>query len=211
MKTTRPLGLALGLLLLCTGSAAAADTVAERYRDSYAHEARGEYAKALAAIDGLPPAQRKTYVYQLRRGWLLYLQGRHWDAIEAYRVAITLQPRAIEPRLGIMLPEAALRLWLDVLQTGEAVRSRDDHNYLATSRMAWAAYSLGRFAQAERLYAELVELHPADVEMRAGVGWSRLKQGRRLAARASFEAVLLIAPDHASARLGLVLAKAPAQ
>lgn len=207
MKTIRIAGLALGLLLPAL-TATAAPTVAERYRDSYAHEAKGELAEALAEIDALPKAQRQTYVYALRRGWLLYLLGRHWDSIESYRAAAKLRPKAIEPQLGMMLPEAALLLWLDVLETGKAVRRRAPHDYLATSRMAWAAYSLGRFAEAEALYAELVELYPSDVEMRAGVGWSQLKQGRRLTALATFEAVLLIAPDHASANLGLVLAKA---
>ncbi|MCA9648837.1 MAG: tetratricopeptide repeat protein [Myxococcales bacterium] len=210
MNGTRTAGLVLALLLPLSAGAAA-PTVADRYRDSYAHEAKGELTEALAEIDALPKAQRQTYVYQLRRGWLLYLLGRYWDSLEAYRAAAKLRPKAIEPQLGMMLPEAALLLWLDVLETGRRIRDRAPHDYLATSRMAWAAYSLGRFAEAESLYAELVELHPADVEMRAGVGWSQLKQGRRSAARATFEAVLQYAPDHASARLGLVLAQATPQ
>ncbi|MCA9705314.1 MAG: tetratricopeptide repeat protein [Myxococcales bacterium] len=196
-------GLVLALLLLLPTLASAADAVGERYRSSYAHEAKGEYVEALAELDALPKPERSTYAYHLRRGWLLYLLGRHWDSIESYRAAGKLHPRAIEPLLGLMLPEAALLLWLDVLATGRLVQKEDRSNYLALSRMAWASYSLGRYADAEGLYARLLELYPADVEMRAGLGWSQLQQGRRSAARASFEAVLRIAPDHVTARQGL--------
>ena len=135
MNGTRTAGLVLALLLPLSAGAAA-PTVADRYRDSYAHEAKGELTEALAEIDALPKAQRQTYVYQLRRGWLLYLLGRYWDSLEAYRAAAKLRPKAIEPQLGMMLPEAALLLWLDVLETGRRIRDRAPHDYLATSRMA---------------------------------------------------------------------------
>jgi Tfp pilus assembly protein PilF len=39
--------------------------------------------------------------------------------------------------------------------------------------------------------------------MRAGLGWSLLKQGQTRAARTEFEAVLTVAPDHSSAKQGL--------
>lgn len=207
-RIARITSLTLGLSLTLAGAAAAADPVADAYRQSYAHEAKGELLDALAVLDALPKAQRGTYLYQLRRGWLLYLLGRPWDAIEAYRAAGKLEPKAIEPLLGLMLPEATLLLWLDVVETGRAVRAKDPHNYTATSRMAWAYYSLGRYGDAERYYLELLELYPSDVEMRVGLGWSQLGQGRRQAARVSFEAVLQAAPDHPTAARGLALATA---
>jgi len=197
--------LVLGLSLLLPMPGRAAETSGERYRSSYTHEAKGEYTQALADIDALSRSERQTYAYHLRRGWLLYLLGQHWDAIESYRAASKLEPKAIEPLLGLMLPKAALLLWLDVLVTGKAVRSKDPHNYLATSRMAWAYYRLGRFSDAAQYYRQLLELYPADVEMRAGLGWSQLKQGKLSAARSTFEAVLAIAPDHATATQGLSL------
>jgi len=173
-----------------------------RYRASYQHEAQGKYAEALADIDALTPQQRRTYVYQLRRGWLLYLLARHWDSIEAYRAAIKLHPKAVEPRVGLMLPEMALLMWMDVLETGKAALKLDPHNYLANSRMAWANYSLGRYKQAEALYRRILVAYPADVEMRVGLGWSLVKQGRYGTALAEFEAVLEFAPDNASAQAG---------
>lgn len=185
-----------------------ADDTQDRYRDSYAHEAQGKYAEALKDIDGLSSTQRKTYVYQLRRGWLLYLLARYWDSIEAYRAAIKLKPSAVEPRLGLMLPEMALLMWLDAIATGKTVLELDPLNYLANSRMAWANYSLGRYGDAEALYRKLVRAYPSDYEMRAGLGWSLLKQGKYSSALAEFDAVLTIAPDYATAQEGRKAARA---
>lgn len=173
-----------------------------RYRASFQHESQGKYAEALADIDGLAREQRSTYVYQLRRGWLLYLLARYWDSIEAYRAAIKLHPKAVEPRLGLMLPEMALLMWMDVLGTGKAALKLDPHNYLVNSRMAWANYNLGRYKQAEALYRKILIAYPSDVEMRVGLGWSLVKQGRYGTALAEFETVLEFAPDHASAQEG---------
>ena len=185
-----------------------ADDTQDRYRASYQHEAQGKYAKALSDIDGLSKGERKSYVYQLRRGWLLYLLGRHWDSIEAYRAAIKLRPKAVEPRLGLMLPEMALLMWLDALETGNGVLKLDPLNYLANSRMAWANYSLGRFDKAEALYRKLVDAYPSDVEMRTGLGWSLLKQGRYTSALSEFDAVLKLSPDYTVAAEGRKAARA---
>ena len=139
---------------------------------------------------------------------MLYLLGRHWDSIEAYRAAIKLEPKAVEPRLGLMLPEMALLLWLDAIATGKTVVELDPLNYLANSRMAWANYSLGRYAQAERLYRTLLGAYPSDYEMRAGLGWSLLKQGKYGAAASEFDAVLTIVPDYLAAQEGRKAAQA---
>ncbi len=184
-----------------------ADDTQDRYRASLQHEAKGKYAEALADIDALSRDQRRTYLYQLRRGWLLYLLARYWDSIEAYRAAIKLQPKAVEPRLGLMLPEMALLLWMDVLETGKAAVKLDPHNYLANSRMAWANYSLGRYTTAEALYRKLLVAYPSDAEMRVGLGWSLVKQGRYASALAEFNLVLVYLPDHASAKEGRAASK----
>jgi tetratricopeptide (TPR) repeat protein len=188
-------------------SVAHAGDISDRYRQSYQHEAQGKYAEALADIDGLPSTARRSYVYHLRRGWLLYLAGRHWDAIESYRAAVAVAPDAVEPRLGLMLPEAGLLLWLDVIATGQEVLHKDPHNYTALSRMAWANYSLGRFTEAAKLYRNLLRAYPSDIEMRVGLAWSLLKGGHIADARSQFDRALLIAPDHVSAQEGRVACK----
>jgi tetratricopeptide (TPR) repeat protein len=180
------------------------DPAADAWRASYLAEGRGELAAALAALDRAGPGAG-GYVGALRRGWLLYLAGQHAPAAEQYARALQLEPRAVEARLGAMLPLMALRRWKDAERMGEEALSLAPGDLAATARLAAVHYGQGRWPLAEALYRRAVGAFPASAEMRAGLGWSLLKQGRSREARAELERVLAFAPDHASAREGLAL------
>ena len=196
----------VAIVLVALTSTALAATPAEIYTRSYALEAKGEYEAALRALQDLPKT-KQTYVFRLRSGWLLYLAGREFDAMEEYRRAVTLAPDAVEPLLGLMLPQMALKLWLDTRATGKLVLALDPHNYTAHARMAWASYSLGRYDEAAEHYRHNLELYPSDLEMRAGVGYCLLQNGDKARAAAEFREVLEVAPEHASAQAGLLAAE----
>lgn len=187
-------------------TSAAQVPAADAFQRSYDLEAQGLYAAALTALEQAA-APRPSYLFALRRGWLLYLAARHDEAIVAYRQAIAAAPKAVESRLGLMLPQMALRRWQDALSTGEEILALDADNYLAASRRAFCLYNLGRFPQAESAYAGVLQLYPADVEMGAGLGWSLLKQGKKAAAAEQFRRVLSVAPVNGSARTGLAAAE----
>jgi tetratricopeptide (TPR) repeat protein len=190
------LRLALALALALAAGAAGAADPSGHYQRSYDLEASGEIERALLALDEVDAAERATYFFRLRRGWLLYLAGRHWDAMEEYRRASRLAPLAVEAQLGLSLPQMALRLWLDARATLEGALALDPRGYLVRSRLAYVDFNLGRFASAERLYRELLIAYPADVEMRVGLAWSLFKQGKVGAAMAEFKAVQRVAPRH---------------
>ncbi len=203
MKTLLPIA-----ILLCIHAwpiPAAADALADAYQGSYDLEADGRYREALVALDGVPEAGRDDYTFHLRRGWLSYLSGEHHDAVAAYRRAVTLEPRAVEPRLGLMLPQMALHLWLDAEQTAADVIALDPRNYLAGSRRAWALYNLGRYDEAEVAYRRVLDLYPGDADLRAGLGWCLLKQDRPGDAAIQFRSVLRVAPSHTTALEGLAI------
>jgi tetratricopeptide (TPR) repeat protein len=181
---------------------AAPGTLPDLYRQSYGAETRGDYAGALELMDRLGAAGG-SYVAQLRRGWLLYLAGRHAQAASAYQKAAVLEPAAVEPRLGAMLPLMALRRWKDAQKLGEEVLRLAPADFTAVSRLAWIHFSQLQYAEAEPLYRRAVAAWPASAEMRTGLGWTLLKLGRHREAREVFEAVLAFAPDQLSAREGL--------
>jgi len=56
---------------------------------------------------------------------------------------------------------------------------------------------------AELSYRRVLEAYPADVEMRAGLGWSLLKLGKAEEAARELRLVLEVAPRHVSAKAGL--------
>jgi tetratricopeptide (TPR) repeat protein len=191
-------GLALGAL---HGGLARGQDVPELMQRSYDSEAAGKLQDAVAALDQLP--QRDRFVVQLRRGWLLYRLGRHDEAVKAYEQAVELAPRAVEARVGLLLPQIALRRWADVEAGARAALKIDPGNYLANLRLAFACYNLHRYAESAALYRKLSELYPSDVEVLSGMGWSLLKMGKAPEAAGRFREVLETAPRHALAREGL--------
>lgn len=200
--------LAVVLALATAAPPARAQDAPTQYQQSYDLEVDNKLTESLAALERVPAASQ-TYVYHFRRGWLLYLLGRHADAVASYERAIALTPTTIEARLGVMLPQMALRRWIDVEKVALEVLQRDALNYLASSRLAWSYYSLGRWADAATVYRRILTAYPSDVEMRAGLGWSLLKQGKAAEAAVELRQVLDIAPRHRSAREGLQAAGVP--
>jgi tetratricopeptide (TPR) repeat protein len=190
------------LLLVCAGWASAGET-ADAYQASNDLEVAGQYREALEAMDGVAAADRGEYTYHLRCGWLHYLSGDHRASVAAYGRAVVAQPRAVEPRLGLMLPQMALHLWRDAEQTAGDTLALDPKNYLAGSRRAWALYNLGRYDEAEVAYRRVLELYPADVDMRSGLGWCLLKLDRPVDAATQFRTVLRVAPTDPTALEGL--------
>ena len=190
-------------LLARPAQSVAADATASAYQRSYEQEAAGQIRAALATLRAIAPGDRASYFYQLRLGWLLHGAGEHQAAIAAYRKAAGLAPGAVEPWVGATLPQMALRRWKDVEHSARKALRLDPHNYLASARLAWATYNLGRHAEAERLYRRVLQLYPADLEMKAGLGWSLFKQGKQAAAAGAFAEVLAVSPKNVSAVEGL--------
>ncbi len=196
-------GLILSLTLSLSFPGSAQGDAAQQYKKSYQLEAAGKAPAALKALQRCPAAQQKTYFYQARLGWLRYLAADYPGAITAYKKATSLEPRAIEPVLGIMLPQIALRRWKDVAASARSVLRKDAKNFLAQSRLAWALYNLGRFAESTRVYRRVLELYPANLEMRSGLGWAQLKQGKAAAAKQTFGSVLAVSPQNRVALDGM--------
>jgi len=194
---------AFGMIGGMSAASAQDAAVGDIYQRSYDQEATQLYVQALTGFETMPAAEKGSYAYNVRRAWLLYVNGRHAEAVAAYDDALAKAPASAEAQLGKMLPLMALRRWADVDAAARLVLASSPHNYLAESRQAWALYNLGRFADAHKAYAALVQLYPADVDMRAGMAWSLLKLGKSTDAAAEFRRVLELAPRHATARQGL--------
>ena len=163
--------------------------------------------EALACLDKLSESKRAGYVALLRRGWLLYRLGRNAQAIESYEKAAALDPKAIEARLGLLLPLLAERRWPGAEKIAREVLKADPANYTATLKLAFVHYNLGHYGESGTLYRKLADTYPSDVEVRSGLGWALLKLGRKADAASTFREVLEIAPKNTLALQGLAAAK----
>jgi len=202
---TIPVLLATLMLTAWSGTLAAQDqgSAADLYRRSYAAESKGDYDEALDLMKRVHVPRSGGYVLHLRTGWLLYLNGKHAQAVVEYRKASRLKPAAIEPLLGVMLPLMAERKWKEAMRVGLAVLEKAPADFTAQSRIAYIRYQQGRYPEAEKWYRKALEGYPSNVEMRTGLGWSLLRQNRFKEAEHEFRSVLNVAPDHASSQEGI--------
>ena len=201
--------LSFSLVLLAPLAPARADNdrVAELFESSFAHEATGDVGRALNDVLLILRLDAAHYIGTLRAGWLYYSKGRYSDAVKMYDKASELAPKAIEPRLGVMLPLMAAKKWDRAEQVGTAILKGAPRNYLALSRLAYVAFSQGRYKIAAERYQAVLADHPSDLEMMLGLGWTFLKQGRKAEARKMFEMVLSIRRQNVNAKAGLQACK----
>ncbi len=198
--------LALSLVLVASTTAtarAAGEDIPELFESSFANEATGNTDKALNDVLKILRLDDRSYVANLRAGWLYYFKGRYLDSVTFYERAEELAPGALEPRLGLMLPLMAAARWKKAETLARAILKKAPHDYLATSRLAFVLYSQGRYKEAETQYRKVLANYPSDVDMMLGLGWTYVKQGRTADARGVFEKVLTIKRENVNARAGL--------
>ena len=196
------LGAVVVLGLGVAGICAERRTAVSRYQESFDFEAARKYQEALDALDKVSPNAGEKYFLELRRGWLHYLLGQTDEAIGSYERAADLEPKAVEPLLGKMLPEMAARRWADVEKSARAVLELDPGNYTALSRQAYSLYLLKNYKEAEGVYRAVLGLYPSDATMKSGLAWSLFMQGKKDDAARLFGEVLAIYPYYATAAQG---------
>ncbi len=195
--------LIVGILLFSAGVLfAQARTIPELYQQSYVQEYELEYDEALATMAEIG-FMADDYMYHLRTAWLLYLNREYTESITEYIIALTVEPQAIEPHLGMLLPLSIQGKWLSVITTAGNIMQKVPSNYTAASYRAWALYSLGRFEEAVSAYSDILVLYPGDLDMHAGRGWALFKSGNTNDAEAEFNLVLSISPLNQSALDGM--------
>ncbi|HEY4240785.1 MAG TPA: tetratricopeptide repeat protein [Kofleriaceae bacterium] len=172
---------------------------------SYSLEAKKDFAGAAAAMQRAYKA-KGGYFYALRAGYLFGLAGDWRTSGAEYLEAAALERGAIEPLLGAQLAFATGAEWPKAVEIGKRAVALDATNYLARSRLAWAAYQAKDFAASADAYRAVLKLYPGDVDMRVGLGWALLGAGKKTEAALVFREVLGMVPKHASATSGLAAA-----
>jgi len=176
-------------------------------KESYVLENQKKYSNALVLMIKLANKNPRHYLANLRAGWLAYLNGNLSESVYYYRKAVVLAPNAIEPRLGLMLPLTVLGKFSQVITVGNAILRKDNRNYSARSRIAYALYLAGNVKLAEKYYQSLIQDYPSDAEMFIGLGWALIRQGKKKAACRYFYKADVIYPDNKRVAAGLKACK----
>lgn len=183
-------------------SAQNATTIAA-FESSYALEGKGEYTKAIAAVQKV--YAERSYEINLRLAWLHYSAGLFSESCNYYNKCISLMPMAIEPKIGYVYPASALGEWNKVLTQYLEILKIDPSNSTVNYKIGLIYYGKKEYKTAHKYFEKVVNLYPFDYSGLLYLGWTKYFLGDTQKAKALFRKVLLYAPNDTSALEGLGL------
>ncbi len=175
------------------------------FKDSYVQEYSKLYGEAIASLTKV--YDDNNYETNLRLGWLNYQNKNYTQSQSYYQKAVALKPYAVEAKLGLVKPLAALESWDKVLQTYEDILKIDAQNATANYWAGVIFYNRKKYDQAAKLFEKVVNLYPFDYDSNHMLAWTYLNLGKSNDARTLFNKALLIQPADASSLDGLAKLK----
>ena len=177
----------------------------EAFQKSYAEEARKEYPAAINPLKAV--YDEKSYEINLRLGWLNYLAGNHNDSKIYYNRAIALMPYAVEAKMGIVYPLAALGNMSEVIAQYEKILEITPNYSIPLYRLGLIYYEKGDYDKALKYFDKVVNMWPFDYDGLVMLGWTYFRLNNLREAKVLFQKALLHSPDGKSALEGLNLIK----
>lgn len=183
----------------------AQDAMTAAFAKSYSYEKGDLY---LQAIDILKEVyQEKHYEVNLRLGYLYYLAGQHQESVKYYTKSIEINPTCIQAKLGMALPNAAMKKWDVVIKLYEEILVIAPSSSYVSYKLGLLHYERKNYAAAFKCFELVYNLYPFDYEGLLMMGWTNLQLGKKAEAKNFFSRTLLIAPNDKSALDGLAQLK----
>lgn len=177
--------------------------IIEGFQNSYLHEASGNLAEAILDLKGV--YEEDSYEINLRLGWLTYSSGLFSESQSYYNNAISLKPFAIEPRFGVVLPQAAMGNWNSVIIQYQKILEISPNNSIALHRLGLIYYGQKDFQKAEKYFEKVVNLYPFDYDALVMYAWTNFQLKKFREAKVLFNKALMNTPSGSSAMEGMQL------
>ena len=171
------------------------------FKESYTQESVRNFTAAIATLAKL--YDEKSYELNLRIGWLYYLNKDYPQSQSYYQKAVALRPYAIEAKLGLAQPLAALQSLDKLLQVYEDILKIDPQHSTTNYWTGVIHYNRRKYEQAARNFEKVVNLYPFDYDGNHMLAWTYLNMGKSNDAKILFNKALLIKPGDASCLEGL--------
>jgi tetratricopeptide (TPR) repeat protein len=186
-----------------SGKAPTSTSTQDAFTQSQQFETAQNYSEAIRVLLPIYQKSQRDYTVNLRLGWLYYVSGSYANARQHYELAVFAAPKAVEPRVGLLLPILALGRYADAeIAAREAVRL-DANNYYANLRLAYSLRMQLKFPQAEMIDRHMLELYPTDKSFLLEAAYAQWGRGNYREAEKNFRQVLLLDPTNALAQKGL--------
>ncbi|HPM91387.1 MAG TPA: tetratricopeptide repeat protein [Bacteroidales bacterium] len=177
--------------------------VREAFARSFSYEKESKYEEA--ADELMKIYSDDSYEINLRLGYLAYMQGNYTESMAFYGKSITLQPYAIEPRFGYILPASAAGNWSQVEEQYKKIIAVDPMNTQANYWLGIIYYNREDYGAAAKNFEKIVNLYPYDYDATIMFAWTNFKMSNLREAKALFQKALLIRPGDESAMEGIGL------
>ncbi len=175
----------------------------EGFQNSYLHEASGNLTEAILDLKNV--YNEDSYEINLRLGWLTYSSGLFSESQGYYFKAIELKPFAVEPRFGIVLPQAAMGNWGSVIGQYEKILEFIPNNTVAMHRLGLIYYGQKEYLKAEKYFDKVVNLYPFDYDALVMFAWTKYQLKKYREAKVLFSKALMNTPTGSSALEGIEL------
>ncbi len=169
------------------------------WQSSYQLEAAGKYAEAMAVIDSISVSGSDAEFKLLRRGWLLYLNGRLDESIREYRLAVDRNSKSVDARLGLTWPLLAAKRWREAEQVARAALDLAPINSTALIRMAMAQEGQLDWPAMMKTSGLLVSSFPSNATGYVYLARANAGLGRNADAATAYSSVLVRFPGHLEA------------
>lgn len=169
------------------------------WNESYRAEAAGQFDNAIKAIAPILDKFPRHEFAHLRKGWLHYLKGDHNDAVAEYKLAIAINAKSLDGRLGITLPLLAQQRWREAAFYSRQVIELSPWNYYAHIRLMICEDAEGQWEELARHASEAASRYPSDATIQVYLARAYARLGKDSQARVIYEQVLERVPRHLEA------------
>ena len=168
---------------------------------SYELAAVQNYTGAIAVLK--PVYDKTSYETNLRLGSLCSAAGLNKEAIGYLKIAIELKPNAIEPRLAIATPIAALGNMNDLLNEYHTILVIEPTNTTINYRMGYLNFEKKEYPKAIEYFQKVVTLYPSGYDALLMLAKSNASTGNSAEAKNLYNKILLLYPSDKTAQEGL--------
>lgn len=210
MKKFTLLSLAVSFLILATLAAKIIyqeEKKISAFSSSIKHEEKKDYDKAVQQLLQNYEDNKKSYLFNLRLGWLYYLKGDNAKSKAYYQRAVDLKKNSTEALLAMTLPLSKLEEWDAVQSIYLKILKIDPNNFYANLYLGQLYLNKAEYSKAKDLLEKIYELNPGSYDANLYFGWNCYYLGNISDARELFTNVLMLSSNDASAMKGLELTK----
>ncbi len=156
---------------------------AEAWQASLQAEASGSYSEAIDALTESYKSHQKSYLFNVRLGYLSNANNNAKDAETYYEQASKLAPTSVEAKIGHTSALLAQYKFAQAKTTALQIVHADPLNYYGSLWHAYSLRALGKGKNAEPILDRLTAAYPTDtsalIELRVGPRGDPATQGER--------------------------------